>query len=59
MINFNRPCPFCGNTKKDDRVYRCPSCGQLLCDNCAPSTTCSKCGGRTTWSDQIGWLDLD
>lgn len=57
MINFKRPCPVCGNFKHDDKVYRCPSCGSLICENCLPGTTCPICNGRVTWENHIGWFD--
>ncbi len=55
MSTFFR-CPLCGNDEKDYRVYRCPSCGKIMCGRCAPYNYCPCCNGPLTWKDQIGYI---
>ena len=48
-------CPTCGNTKKDDRVYRCPVCNKIICDSCGYHK-CPYCENQMTWNDFIGYI---
>jgi hypothetical protein len=56
MINFEKECDSCGKFVQNNRVYRCPVCGRLLCDNCCPTAYCPFCDRPVVTGDrQIGW----
>lgn len=48
-------CPQCGNPHEGDRIYRCSSCGRIMCEKCAPYH-CSVCDTPLTWKDEIGTI---
>ena len=56
MINFEAPCQFCGKFVQNHKVYQCPVCGQISCENCCPGVECPRCHENVvTWRCQIGW----
>ncbi len=48
-------CPTCGNSKTDDRVYRCSKCGKLICESCG-NYHCPHCDTAVGWRDEVGRL---
>lgn len=49
-------CPQCGNPRRGDRIYRCTSCGRIMCESCAPYNYCPVCKAPMTWKDEIGTI---
>ena len=48
-------CPLCGNHEEGYRIYRCPSCGKIMCEKCAPYH-CPACDTPLTWRDEKGTI---
>lgn len=48
-------CPSCGNQKEDDRIFRCPKCGKLVCEQCS-YYNCIHCDAEIPFSNQVATI---